>query len=108
MPPDVQAGIAERSESRDECLGDRGVRQCGGNLPGIRPSSTGSCAFTPVAYVVGGLVIGTGMVVARSCVSGLFYKFGAGMLGAAVGIVGWITGELVARRIHMPGPTHPH
>lgn len=38
-------------------------------------------AFRQVANVVGGLVIGVGMVVARSCVSGLFYKLGSGMLG---------------------------
>lgn len=62
-------------------------------------------AFRPVQNVVGGLVIGVGMVVALSCVSGLFSKLGAGMLGASVGIVGWFAGELVATRLSIGGPT---
>ncbi len=61
--------------------------------------------FRPVANVVGGLVIGAGMAVARSCVSGLFYKLGEGMLGAVVGLVGWVAGELLARQVTLPGPT---
>ena len=62
-------------------------------------------AFVPVADIVGGVVIGLGMVVAASCVSGLFYKLGSGMLGASVGIAGWIGGEAAARHVHLPGPT---
>ena len=62
-------------------------------------------AFVPVANIVGGLVIGVGMVVAITCVSGLFYKLGSGMAGAIVGLGGWIVGELVARRVHLPGPS---
>ena len=54
-------------------------------------------AFRPVANVVGGLLIGWGMAIAQSCVSGLLFKFGAGMLGGAVGIGGWIAGELAVR-----------
>jgi uncharacterized membrane protein YedE/YeeE len=61
--------------------------------------------FTPVANIAGGLVIGVGMVVASSCVSGLFYKLGSGMLGALAGLAGWIAGELAARHVHLPGPT---
>lgn len=61
--------------------------------------------FRPVANVVGGVVIGWGMAIARSCVSGLLYKFGAGMVGAAVGILGWIGGELAVRQVRLPGPT---
>lgn len=61
--------------------------------------------FRPVANVVGGLLIGCGMAIAQSCVSGLLYKFGAGMAGAAVGILAWIGGELAARRVRLPGPT---
>lgn len=61
-------------------------------------------AFDPVANVLGGLVIGAGMAVARSCVSGLFYKLGEGMLGALVGLGGWAGGELVARQLEVPGP----
>lgn len=62
-------------------------------------------AFRPVANVVGGLLIGWGMAIAQSCVSGLLYKFGAGMLGGAVGIGGWIAGELAVRQVRLPGPT---
>lgn len=62
-------------------------------------------AFRPVRNIVGGLTIGVGMVVARTCVSGLFFKLGAGMLGAAVGLVGWAGGELLARHLEIGGPT---
>lgn len=61
--------------------------------------------FRPVANIGGGLLIGWGMAIAQSCVSGLLYKFGAGMLGAAVGILGWIVGELAVRGVVLPGPT---
>ena len=61
--------------------------------------------FRPVANIVGGLMIGWGMAIAQSCVSGLLYKFGAGMVGAAVGILGWIAGELAVRGVVLPGPT---
>ena len=53
-------------------------------LPGTSGLNQG-LAFRPIANVAGGLIIGIGMVVARSCVSGLFYKLGAGMLGALSG-----------------------
>ncbi|MDQ3735702.1 MAG: YeeE/YedE family protein [Actinomycetota bacterium] len=59
----------------------------------------------PVANIVGGLLFGCGMAVAQSCVSGLFYKFGAGMAGAAVGILGWMGGEIAVRDVRLPGPT---
>ncbi len=73
-------------------------------LPGTDSLNRG-LAFRPVANVVGGLLIGAGMVVARSCVSGLFYKLGAGMLGALVGLAGWVVGELAVRQVTLPGPT---
>ena len=79
-------------------------------LPGTDGLNQG-LAFRPIANVVGGLVIGVGMVVARSCVSGLFHKLGSGMLGALVGLValvglaGWAAGELLARQLTVPGPT---
>lgn len=73
-------------------------------LPGTSGLNHG-LAFRPVANVAGGLVIGVGMVVARSCVSGLFYKLGSGMLGALVGLAGWAGGELLARQLTVPGPT---
>lgn len=53
--------------------------------------------FHPVRNILGGLLIGAGMVVALSCVSGLFYKLGAGMLGALVGLVGWGIGDHLGR-----------
>lgn len=73
-------------------------------LPGTNGLNQG-LAFRPVANVAGGLIIGIGMVVARSCVSGLFYKLGSGMLGASVGLIGWAGGELLARQLTLPGPT---
>ncbi|WP_309648831.1 YeeE/YedE thiosulfate transporter family protein [Nocardioides sp.] len=73
-------------------------------LPGTEDLNRG-LAFRPVANVGGGLLIGIGMVVARSCVSGLFYKLGSGMLGALVGLGGWAVGELAARDLTIPGPT---
>lgn len=73
-------------------------------LPGTSGLNQG-LAFRPVANVTGGLVIGIGMVVAKSCVSGLFYKLGSGMLGALVGLTGWAAGELIARQLTLPGPT---
>lgn len=73
-------------------------------LPGTEGLNRG-LAFRPVANVAGGLVIGIGMVVARSCVSGLFYKLGSGMIGALVGLAGWGVGEFLARGLTVPGPT---
>ena len=73
-------------------------------LPGTDGLNQG-LAFRPIANVVGGLVIGVGMVVATSCVSGLFYKLGSGMLGALIGLAGWAAGELLARQLTLPGPT---
>ncbi|KQP66840.1 hypothetical protein ASF47_03755 [Nocardioides sp. Leaf285] len=73
-------------------------------LPGASGLNQG-LAFRPVANVTGGLIIGIGMVVAKSCVSGLFYKLGSGMLGALAGLTGWAAGELIARQLTLPGPT---
>lgn len=73
-------------------------------LPGAEGLNRG-LAFRPVANVVGGVVIGVGMVVARTCVTGLFFKLGAGMAGALVGLLGWGAGELLARELEVPGPT---
>ena len=73
-------------------------------LPGTSGLNQG-LAFRPVANVAGGLIFGIGMVIAKSCVSGLFYKLGSGMLGALVGLTGWGAGELLARQLTVPGPT---
>lgn len=61
--------------------------------------------FRPVANIIGGVIIGWGMALAQTCVSGLLYRFGAGMAGAAIGILGWIAGELAVRQVRLPGPT---
>ena len=62
-----------------------------------------SLALRPIPNVVGGLTFGIGMAVAASCVSGLFYKLGAGMAGAIVGLVAWGLGELGAELVDLPG-----
>lgn len=64
--------------------------------PGLMSTSL---PLRPVSNIVGGLVFGIGMAVAASCVSGLFYKLGAGMLGALVGLAGWAAGELLANQV---------
>lgn len=66
-------------------------------------SMSTSLALRPVDNIIGGVVFGVGMVVAASCVSGLFYKLGAGMLGALVGLAGWAVGELLARSVDVGG-----
>jgi uncharacterized protein len=61
-----------------------------------------SLSLRPVHNLVGGVTFGVGMAVAASCVSGLFYKLGAGMLGALVGLVAWGLGELGAGLVSLP------
>ncbi|UCC51112.1 MAG: YeeE/YedE family protein [Anaerolineaceae bacterium] len=51
--------------------------------------------FAWQANVLGGLLFGVGMVVASSCVTGLFYKSGHGMLGALIGLAAWALGDVV-------------
>ncbi len=58
------------------------------------PQLSEGLAFRPQGNVLGGLTIGVGMVIAASCTSGLFYKLGSGMLGAAVGLAGWFVGDV--------------
>ncbi len=55
------------------------------------------------ANLVGGLIFGAGMVIAATCVTGIFYKLGHGMLGTLVGLVTWSIGDLLAWR----GPLNP-
>lgn len=76
-------------------------------LAAIGPwAMSSSLPLRPVQNIVGGLVAGVGMAIAASCVSGLFYKLGAGMLGAAVGLGGWAVGEFLAARIMLDGPRY--
>jgi uncharacterized membrane protein YedE/YeeE len=51
--------------------------------------------FAWQANVFGGLLFGVGMVVASSCVTGLFYKSGHGMLGALIGLAAWALGDVI-------------
>ena len=55
------------------------------------------------ANVLGGIIFGIGMVIAASCVSGLFYKLGHGMLGTLVGLVAWGIGDIVTYRGPLSG-----
>ncbi len=55
------------------------------------------------ANLVGGLIFGAGMVVAATCVTGIFYKLGHGMLGTLVGLATWSIGDVVTWR----GPLNP-
>jgi hypothetical protein len=51
--------------------------------------------FAWQANVLGGLIFGVGMVVASSCITGLFYKSGHGMVGALVGLAAWAIGDVL-------------
>ncbi|MEM8858964.1 MAG: YeeE/YedE family protein [Chloroflexota bacterium] len=47
------------------------------------------------ANLVGGLIFGVGMVVAKSCITGIFYKLGHGMLGVLVAMGTWFLGDIL-------------
>lgn len=49
--------------------------------------------FAWQANIFGGLIFGVGMVVAASCITGLFYKLGHGMAGVFVGLAFWALGD---------------
>ena len=65
-----------------------GMKALGWITPWIPP-------FVWQANIVGGLIFGVGMVVASSCITGLFYKLGHGMLGTLVGLVSWALGDIL-------------
>ena len=50
------------------------------------------------ANLVGGVIFGAGMAVAATCITGLFYKLGHGMLGTVIGLVFWATGDVLVYR----------
>lgn len=54
--------------------------------------------FAWKATIGGGLIFGVGMVVASTCITGMFYKLGHGMLGMAVALVAWVVGDLITYR----------
>lgn len=60
-------------------------------------------AFAPRAAIFGGVLFGAGMVIAKTCVSGMFYKLGAGMLGMVVAIIGWAIGDIATWRGPLSG-----
>ena len=55
-------------------------------------------ALRPLGNVLGGATIGVAMVVTASCVTGLFYKLGSGMLGAVAGLAAWFVGDVAGHR----------
>jgi len=55
------------------------------------------------AAVGGGLLFGAGMVVASTCISGMFYKLGAGMLGMFVALAAWAVGDLLTFKGFLSG-----
>ena len=59
--------------------------------------------FAWQANLTGGFIFGVGMVVAASCITGLFYKLGHGMVGALIGLAAWVIGDIVTYR----GPLSP-
>ncbi len=73
-----------------------GMRAMGWIDPWIPP-------FAWPANIIGGLIFGIGMVVAASCITGLFYKLGHGMLGTLVALAAWAVGDIITYR----GPLSP-
>lgn len=59
--------------------------------------------FAWQATVSGGLIFALGMVVASTCISGMFYKFGHGMLGMVVAVAAWAVGDLITYRGPLKG-----
>lgn len=47
------------------------------------------------ANVLGGLLFGGGMVLAATCITGVFYKLGHGMLGMLLAMAAWALGDIV-------------
>jgi uncharacterized membrane protein YedE/YeeE len=54
--------------------------------------------FAWPANIVGGFMFGIGMVVAATCITGLFYKLGHGMLGTVVALIFWAVGDILTYR----------
>ncbi len=60
-------------------------------------------AFAWQATIGGGLVFGIGMVVAATCITGMFYKLGGGMLGMVVALGAWALGDLAVYKGPLKG-----
>ena len=59
--------------------------------------------FAPQANIFGGIIFGVGMVVAATCITGLFYKLGHGMLGTLVALATWAIGDILTYRGPLSG-----
>ena len=51
--------------------------------------------FAWQANIVGGLIFGIGMVVGATCITGLFYKLGHGMIGVLIALGFWAMGDII-------------
>lgn len=51
--------------------------------------------FAWQANLAGGFVFGIGMVIGATCITGLFYKLGHGMVGVLVGLAAWAVGDIL-------------
>jgi uncharacterized membrane protein YedE/YeeE len=51
--------------------------------------------FVWQANLIGGLMFGVGMVIAATCITGVFYKLGHGMLGMIVALAAWALGDIL-------------
>jgi uncharacterized membrane protein YedE/YeeE len=67
-----------------------------GVSPLDRSVDNGVPTLLPVAQLVGGLVFGVGMALAGGCITGIFWKSGAGSIATAIAIGGFAIGELLA------------
>ena len=54
--------------------------------------------FAWPAAIVGGVLFGAGMIVASTCITGLFYKLGNGILGILVALLTWALGDIMVYR----------
>ena len=59
--------------------------------------------FAPWAALIGGGLFGAGMVIAKTCISGMFYKLGAGMVAMLVAIAAWAVGDILTWRGPLSG-----
>ena len=59
--------------------------------------------FVWQANLLGGFIFGIGMVIGATCITGLFYKLGHGMVGVLVGLAAWAVGDIL---IYL-GPLQP-
>jgi hypothetical protein len=66
----------------------QGMKALGWISPWVPP-------FAWQANLLGGFLFGIGMVIASTCVTGMFYKLGHGMLGVLVALAAWALGDML-------------